>query len=77
MIEFMSDFMDVEEKPEHVLHVGDVCVITRSPYSTEHATWLQAADKVEVIPAPPASPLDNLDSSEARKRLTEAIPDDD
>ena len=35
------------------------------------------ADKVEVIPAPPASPLDNLDATEARKRLTEAIPDDD
>lgn len=49
MTEFMSDFMDVDEKPEHVLHVGDVCVITRAPYSTEHATWLQTGDKVEVI----------------------------
>lgn len=33
-------------------------------------------DETQVTIAP-STPLDNLDSSEARKRLTEAIPDDD
>lgn len=34
------------------------------------------ADRVELIP-PASSPLDNLDSEAARRRLVEAIPDDD
>ena len=38
---------------------------------------LDFRDRFEVVPEIPTSPLDNLDSSEARKRLTEAIPDDD
>ena len=37
---------------------------------------LEFADRIEVQPVV-TSPLDNLDSNEARKRLTEAIPDDD
>lgn len=49
MTEFMSDFMDVDEKPEHVLHVGDICVVIKAPQATEHALWLQVGDKVEVI----------------------------
>lgn len=34
-------------------------------------------DKLEVTPVETHDPLANLDSTEARKRLTEAIPDDD
>lgn len=38
--------------------------------------WFSYRDATDVV-VTPSTPLDNLDSSEARKRLTEAIPDDD
>ena len=38
--------------------------------------WFGYRDATDVV-VTPSTPLDNLDSNEARKRLTEAIPDDD
>jgi len=35
------------------------------------------ADKIEITPAAPANPLHDLDAEQARKRLLDAIPDED